>query len=174
MASSGAKAAGVLCGAACYSLWWGPLWWKLVVWEDGRSAASARVMEVLDREAGNWVHWSYMVAKTATRCLSFLLQASLDISALAVSGRGESELGPERLGQLVAHLTLLFPSRRALLLQGVPSWLWAVSAWGMGQCRQSKTHLPTLWCSSWSFHFILFLKFLKWTLEVLQTYFIHG
>ena len=138
----------------------------------GWSAASVRVMEVRGREG--W-ELSSLKLHGGQNCYSlpFFLAPSISRHLSFGSWRGESELGPERLEQLVAHLTLLFSSRRALLLREVPSWLWAMSAWGMEPCRQIKTHLPTLWCSSWSFPFIVFLTF-KWTLEVLQTYFIRG
>lgn len=80
---------------------------------------------------------------------------SLHVSALLGWNWGNSFVQcSERLEKLVAHSTLPFLVRGTLSRCGIPSWCWAIMAWGIAWCRQME--LFFLFCFAPLFLFFLF------------------
>lgn len=72
---------------------------------------------------------------------------------------------PKRVGKSVTYCAFSFPVRGTILSCSIP-WSWAVTAWGMGWCRQNEPILLLfLCCHSQGFLFHCIVGPLEWTPE---------
>ena len=118
--------------------------------------------------ASHWESWSLLLCGWYQYSLLFFLVPShldsLNFASLCVEWNQSGSFAwcLERLGKLLVHPACSFPARRNLSSWGVPSWLWAVPAWGMRWYRQNEVIFLPLFvglfsvlfcccCSCWNF-----------------------